>query len=174
MWLPYFHLFVEKIVQNYNPHSSADLSREYPTRYSKFLYRIITAYEEWIEDVRDSALSKQTNVVLRNTSNLFANENIPNSSIIDLGVSLEYILFAENIPERFKKYLMDIVFRLYFKLRKDPVTEDYGRVLFAVLKGKGLFDKKEFREAVMMYFQQTDQIPYRMQCPELVEEFLAS
>ena len=91
-----------------------------------------------------------------------------------LGVSLEYILFAENITESFKKYLTNIVFRSYFALRKDTITEDYGKILLAVLKGKGLDDNKKFREAVRMYFQQIDQRPYRMQCPELVEEFLAN
>ncbi len=174
MWLYYFHIFVEKIVQNYHPHSSADLSREYPTRYSKFLYKIINVYEGWIENVKVMAPSKQSNVVLHSTDNFHDNGNIPKSSIIDLGFSLEHILLSENISERFKRYLMDIVFRLYFELRKDSVTEDYGKVLFAVLKGKGIFDKKEFRDVVMVYFQQIDQIPYRMQCPELVEEFLTS
>lgn len=174
MWLYYFHIFVEKIIQNYNPHSSVDLLREYPTRYSKFLSRIINVYEEWIESAKDLVPSKQANVILHSIDNLHDNGNIPKSSIIDLGFSLERILLAENISERFKQYLMDIVFRLYFELRKDSVTEDYGKVLFSVLKGKGLFDKKEFRETVMMYFRRTDQIPYRMQCPELVEEFLAN
>lgn len=174
MWLYYFHIFVEKIVKNYNPHSSADLSREYPTRYSKFLDSIIEVYVGWIESVKDLVPSQQPNVALHSMDTLHDNGNIPKSSVIDLGFSLEYILLAENISERFKKYLMDIVFRLYFELRKDSVTENYGKVLFAVLKGKGLFDKKEFREAVMIYFQRTDLIQYRLQCPELVDEFLAS
>lgn len=174
MWLYYFPHFVEKIVQNYKPHSSVDLSREYPARYSKFLNDIIEAYEGWIRSVKDLVPLKQRNVILSSTDSLHDNGNIPKSSIIALGFSLEDILSAENISERFKQYLMDIVFRLYFELRKDSVTEEYGKVLFAVLKGKGLLDKKEFRGTVMMYFRRTDLIPYRLQCPELVEEFLAS
>ncbi len=172
MWLHYFHHFVEKIVQNYSPHSSVDFSREFPDRYSKFLSEIIDVYEEWIGSVKDPVLSKQSNVALKNIDDFLDNGKIPKSAIIDLGFSLECILFAQNIRERFKVYLMEGVFRLYFELGKNPVTEDYGRVLFAMLKGKGIDGKKEFRDAVMRCFHQIDQIPYRMQCPELFEEFL--
>ncbi len=174
MWLYYFHHFVEKIVKNYNPHSSVDFSREYPDRYSKFLSDIIDVYEGWIGFVRNPALSKQSNVILESPDNFQDNWKIPKSSIIDLGFSLDEILLAQNIRKRFKVYLMDGIFRLYFELRKDPVTENYGKVLFAMLKGKGLIEKKEFRETVMICFQQIDQIPYRMHCPELFEEFLRS
>ncbi len=174
MWLYYFPHFVTKIVQNYKPHPSVDLSREYPTRYSKFLYEIIDVYHGWIKDVKNLIPTKQANVILTNTNAVHENNNIPKSSIVALGFSLEDILFAENISERYKKYLMDIVFEFYFELRKDPITEEYGKVYFAMLKGKGLSDKEEFRNAVMKYFYQFDKVTYQMWSPELVQEFLES
>jgi hypothetical protein len=174
MWLYYFPHFVKKIIQNYKPHSRVDLSREYPTRYSKFLYDIIDVYHGWIKAAKDLVPKKQSNVVLANTNAVHENNNIPKSSIIALGLSLEDILFAENLSERYKRYLMDIVFEFYFELRKDVITEEYGKVYFAMLKGKGIFDKEEFCNAVMNYFHQFDKVTYQIWSPELVQEFLES
>jgi len=174
MWLYYFPHFVKKIVENYNPHSSVDLTKEYPTRYSKFLYEIINVYHGWIETTKDLTPSKQSNVVLANTNAVHENGNIPKSSIIALGLSLEDILLAENISERYKEGLMDVIFNFYFELRKNPLTEEYGKVYFSMLKGKGIFEKKGFRDAVMMYFHRFDKITHQIWSPELVQEFLDS
>lgn len=172
MDLYYFPQFVKSIIRNYKPHPSVDLLKEHPTRYSKFLYRIFKAYEDWVLAIKHLPVPRQSNVVLNSTSNHHENGNIPKSSLIALGFSLEYLLFTENISERFKEYLMDIVFRFYFELRKDPLTEDYGKVLFSILKGQGMFDKRGFREAVMEYFNRFDKVTYLMWSRELVEEFL--
>lgn len=174
MWLQYLHLFVKKIVQNYSPRSSVDLSSEYPIRYSKFLYEIINVYHGWINVVQYSVSPMQSDEMLKNISGGYENRNIPKSSIISLGLSLEYILFAEIISERYKEYLMGIVFRFYFELRKNPLTEEYGRAYFDMLKGRGVFENIEFRDKVMLYFHRLDKITYQIWSQELVQEFLES
>lgn len=174
MWLEYLHLFVKKIVQNYNPHSSADLSSEYPTRYSKYLYEIIMVYHGWINVVQYSVSPLQSYEMLKNISGGHKNRNISKSSIVSLGISLEHILFAENVTERFKESLMDIVFRFYFELRKDPLTEEYGKDYFDMLKGRGLFKNIEFHTKVMLYFDRFDKTTYQIGSQELVKEFLES
>jgi hypothetical protein len=172
MWLYYFHHFVEKIVQNYSPHSSVDFSREFPDRYSKFISEIINIYEEWIGCVKGPTLSAQPNIEINCPDDYRDDWKIPKSAIVDIGFTLECILLSQKFQEKFKAYWMDGIFRLYFELRSNPVTENYGKALYALLKGKGVGGKKEFHDAVMECFRQVDQIPYRMQYPELFDEFL--
>jgi hypothetical protein len=171
MWLYYFPHFVDKIVKNYKPHSSVDLSTE-QTRYCDLIDQVIYAFQGWIQAAEDVIPSGQRNVLLQNTKSIHENGNIPKSSIIALGFCLESILEADNIAEKFKQNTMDTIFRLYFEVRNNPIMEGYGKVLLDTLKPKSEFGNKKFRSLVMKYFEQTDKIPYLLECKSLVDEFM--
>ncbi|MBW8010893.1 MAG: hypothetical protein FVQ83_06590 [Chloroflexi bacterium] len=110
----------------------------------------------WISET-DQVPENQENIDLEGIDTDFENENIPKSSIIALSFCLAKIIPSENIPDKFKSYLMDIVFRLYFKLRRIERMEDYAKVLLLTFQNNPLIfsapENEKFRERISQIFE---------------------
>ena len=171
MWLYYFPHFVDKIIQNYKPHASVDLTAEWPTRYSYFIYLIIQVHEDWMNEVERIIPDKLLDLAVDNVSNHHENGNIPKSSLIALGFSLEKILFSDTISDRFKDYLVEIVFRFYLKLATTRLMGDYAQVLLSIFRSEGIFTTRDLKSKLKTSFRRIDKIPFLMQVPDFAKEF---
>lgn len=158
MWLYYFPHITEKICANYKlTHIDADSIEEWPTRYSYFLYEIISAFRAWISMIQELNIN-QENLKLDQEDN----GNPVKSSIIALTYCLYDVANCEEIPDRFKRYLIEIALRLYFKLRSNGKTEAYANYMFDILIRGGDWEhaNAEYLGVLLRTFVYQDNIPY--------------
>ncbi len=138
MWLYYYPAFVERIVRNsdltVDPLVRPDA--EWPTRYCFLLYEIISNLRGWVRAL-EYLPRDQANVRLERDDLEHENGNIPKSAILGLGQCFQYIVVAESLPVKFRRYLLDIAFELYFWLRSTSGLERYGHVLALSLRDGG-------------------------------------
>ncbi|MCZ3366667.1 MULTISPECIES: hypothetical protein [Methanobacterium] len=129
MWLYYYDSFVEKIVRNYEISDLRTVNYEFPNVYSFLLNEILGNLISWIRLVKNDNIVPQK---LRSTDcKDYENENIIKSSIICLCYCIQYILKPNKIPRKFKVYLLENVFHLYFDLVlcRDKIVNEYSTVL---------------------------------------------
>jgi hypothetical protein len=139
MWLYYLPLFMEKIVRNYKVVDPlADPDSEWPIRYSYIIYEMISSLRDWIEAINELS-PEHRNSVLGSKYPNHENNNIVKSSIIALGECSWFILNANELGDKFQDYLMDIIFQLYFELRKSTRSRPYADVLALALNYGGSF-----------------------------------
>lgn len=164
MWLYYFPHFVERIVRNLNPNEQLiDPNDEWPTKYHYALYEITSCLCKWASSVDHIPLD-QENVVLENTSLNHENGNIPKSSMLALGQVTKKILTSNTISDRFKQYIMDIVYSRYFDLKRVHATKAYAEALLNAVRlgGFRMIDVPiEYTQALLHTFESFDCIPYR-------------
>jgi hypothetical protein len=138
MWLYYYPAFVDRILRNsdltIDPLVRTDA--EWPTRYCFLLYEIISNLRGWVRALEHLPLG-QRNVRLVRDDLENENGNIPKSAILALGQCLQSIVVAESLPEKFRRYLLDVAFELYFWLRSTPGFERYAHVLALSLRDGG-------------------------------------
>lgn len=155
MWLYYLPLFVERIVQNYRlVDPEDDTILEWPNRYSYLLYELFSTMRDWVMGVEDVP-EDQTNVVLKSRGTQNENGNIPKSSILALGRSSRHVLESDHIKDVQKRYLMDMVFNLYFDL-KESGFEGYATVVLATLSRSGFYSPRsdpKYRAALIRAFE---------------------
>jgi hypothetical protein len=177
MWLYYFTHFTKRIVRNYSPHEALpDPYAEWHTRYDYILCAIIETLTNWIRAVEDIPLD-QENVVLKSVDTDYENGSIPKHSILVLVECVRHILLANAISRRLKQYIMDIVFMLYFDLRKQPGLEDYASVLVLTIKQGGLYRRRNddaYRSQVIQCFSEHDKLKYDSSQVEEMMGFLYS
>jgi len=165
MWLSYFASFVERVCENYSPVGpDYDPTQEFPTRYSFLLYQLFSVPMEWVRAVRELP-KDQPNIQLTDIDAEYDDEHIPKAAIRVLARSLRIVLTSGTLEERFKHYLADIVFRLYFDLRQHGprnyadlllffITHDgygqrnatYARALAAALEEADMYFVMQYRE----------------------------
>src|SRR5437879_13565603 len=87
----------------------ADENDEFPIKYSFLLYEIFSYMRDWVRAIEDVP-SNQPNVVLKSSSPELENGNIPKSSILALCESAYFVLMAEDIGERMKSTVVDMIF----------------------------------------------------------------
>ncbi len=139
MWLYYTPHFVEGIARNYRVvDPAADPTAEWPIRYSFLLYQVFSAMRDWVMGLEDVPRG-QANAALRSTHTDLENGNIPKSSILALAQCSRHVLESDQIGDRLKQSLMDIVFGLYFDLRAEADFEGYATVLRKALSAGGLY-----------------------------------
>lgn len=172
MWLYYFPLFVDKILRNLSPNQLlVDLDAEWPTRYHYALYIITSCLCKWSFAV-DHIPTDQENVVLETTSATHENGNIPKSSMLALGQVTKHILTSLAITDRFKRYIMEMVYRRYFKLRQVEKTKNYAEALLNAIRNGGYSmmrsSNREYKQALIDTFSAFDTVPYEsVLCDEL-------
>ena len=171
MFLYYYFYFVEKMVDNYKPHASADLTAEWPTRYSYFIYLIIQVHEDWMGEVKRMLPDKYSDLAMENVSNYHENGNIPKSSLIALGFSLEKILYSDSVSDKFKDYVVEIIFRFYLELATASLMSDYAQVLLSIFRSEGIFKTRDLKSKLKESFRRIDRIPFLMQIPDFAKEF---
>lgn len=171
MWLFYFRYFVDRIIRNLDPNDRlVNPTDEWPTRYHYALYEIVSCLCNWATAV-DHIPPIQENVVLTTTASVNENGNIPKSSILALGQIVKQLVESDNISDRFKKYIMDIVYRRYFLLRINPKTKPYSEALIISIQcgGHNVVGDVSYDHAQYLLdaFDEFDRVPY---CVELTDE----
>lgn len=166
MWLYYFPHFVERIVRNLNPNEKlVDPYDEWPTKYHYALYEITSCLCKWVSSVDHISLD-QENVVLEGTSANHENGNIPKSSMLALGQVTKQIILSNMVSDRFKQYIMDIVYRRYFDLRKVTKTKPYAEALLNAVRCGGfrMIDAPvEYSQILLDTFEGFDRVPYEIE-----------
>lgn len=177
MWLYYFPHFVERIVRNLKPNERlVDPYDEWPTRYHYALYEIASCLCKWASSVDHIPLN-QENVVLENTSANHENGNIPKSSMLALGQITKQILTSNIVSDRFKQYIMDMVYRRYFDLRKVDATKDYAEALLNSVRCGGfrMIDAPiEYTQTLLDTFESFDRIPYEIELSDELRSILTN
>lgn len=165
MWLYYFTHFVERIVRNLDPNEKlVDFHAEWPTKYHYALYEITDCLCKWASAVGHLPLD-QDNVALETTSAHYENGNIPKSSMLALGQITKQILVTDALSDRFKKYIIDIVYRRYFELRKVAATQPYADALMNSIQCGGFSmgeTSYEYAQYLLDAFEEFDRIPYEI------------
>jgi len=130
MWLYYLPLMVEVMVKNYvvTADPLIDPNTEFPTRYSFLLYETFSAMRYWAEAVIKIPTG-QSNVVLKSPRADHENGNIPRSASLALGEYVRYVLESDNIAERQKRTLVNMVFNLYFDFRETDGFAGYAEAV---------------------------------------------
>lgn len=165
MWLSYFASFTERICENYKPAGQDyDANQEFPTRYSFLLYQIFSALVDWVQAVREMP-KDQANIELTEIDAEYNEEYIPKAAVRATARALRLVLTSPTIEQRFKNYIADMVFHLYFDLRQHGprkyadlllffLTHDgcsgrnraYGRALAEALEESDTFFVMQYRE----------------------------
>jgi hypothetical protein len=142
MWLYYLPLLMKKIVRNYKVVDPlADPDSEWPIRYSYIIYEMISSLRDWVEAINELP-PEHHNSVLESQYPSHENNNIVKSAIIALGECSWFILNGNELGEKFQDYLMDIIFELYFELRKSARSEPYANVLALAVNYGGALSRR--------------------------------
>ena len=163
MWLYYFPYFSQRIARNYMASDPlVDPDAEWPIRYSYLAYQIISNLKGWITSIGNLAATSPHRR-LKSISTEHENDNIPKSSILAMGQCLWIFVNAEQIPDRFKTYLIDSVFDGYFRLREHCRRDDYASVLALAIRKGGPWQQKDggrYRNHVRSAYEAFDKIPH--------------
>jgi hypothetical protein len=176
MWLYYMPLIIQRMVRNYRLDDRLiDPEAEWPNRYSFLIYTAIDAMRNWVRAV-EAVDPKQSNVVLEFLNAQHDNGNIPKSAIIALSQSIRSVL-TSTVGDRYKAYIADIAFRLFFGLRSIERLNGYGTVLKKALVQGGSYSPQHddvYREALAQAFNRERREYLITQRREFVSELEAA
>jgi hypothetical protein len=132
MWLYYLANFVEAMAENYfvDPRFSTG-DEEFPNIYAYLIYLSIAALRDFVKAAEDL---ESPNLQMKFSAQTHENNNIVKSSIFALSQCLYAVLAAEDVNDKFKRYMGEIVFDLYFFLRRHHKLSPYAEVLSYSLK----------------------------------------
>ena len=97
-----------------------DTEAEFPTIGHYLIYEMFSAMRRWIWDAK--VLPAQENIKLKNQKFDHENENIPKSAIMAMVLCLKNVILADNISDKFKRYLLSIVLSTYESTRFKNTT----------------------------------------------------
>ena len=131
MWLFYYPHILRRLLAIYSDKEpDVDIESERPTRAAYLIYAMFQAMRDWIIATTElPAGSSQGTLDSENVSH--ENNNIPKSAILALGSCLEDFLLAENVGERFKGTICDMVFSCIDRLPQSGKEGAFRRVLIA-------------------------------------------
>ena len=132
MWLYYLAYFVEAMAKNYfvDPRFSTG-DEEFPNIYAYLIYLSVTALRDFVKAAEDL---ESPNLQMKFSAQTHENNNIVKSSIFALSQCLYAVLTAEDVNDRFKRYIGEIILDLYFFLRRHEKLTPYAEVLSDSLK----------------------------------------
>jgi hypothetical protein len=163
MWLYYFSTFAERIVRNLNPDSKhVDPLSEWPTQYHFFLYEIVSTLCNWIAAIEHIPLD-QPNIVLESAAATHENGNIPKSAMLALGRVFKEVHTSDNIDDKFRRYLTEVVFRRYFDLHVREEFREYSKALLSSLRNGGFSMSRasvDYSTSLLDSFNRIDLIPF--------------
>lgn len=109
---------------------------------------------DWILAIEELPLN-QPNIILKSTSwRLDENDNIIKSSILALCRSTYFVLISENIGERLKYAVGNMIFEIYFELRCSGNYDRYASILLDALTENNKYrrDNATYRNALADIF----------------------
>jgi hypothetical protein len=142
MWLYYLRTMIDIMSKNYrlvDPLSSPD--QEFPNRYAYLIYECVTALRDFVLAGDDLPVSEKRTIDSHSADH--ENNNIIKSSIFALCESMDGILLADNINSKFRSYICEIVFKLYFDLRQSDNLDAYAEVLADRLRHAASYSVRE-------------------------------
>lgn len=143
MWLFYTPHLTESLLDLYeDPRIDEEVFDEWPTRNAYLLYAIFKALTGWISAVEDLPAGSP-HLVLKSNRAAHQNENIPKSAIIALGDCLRQVLLSEDVSDRFKDYLAEIVFRCVTTLPAEGPKAGFRQSLVASILAGGAMMKAD-------------------------------
>lgn len=111
MWLFYAPHLTSKLLDLYDdPRRDDEVFEEWPTRNAYLLYQLFDAMTDWIAAVNDLPDGSK-HLMLETNRATHQNGNIPKSAIIALGDCLRQVVRSDEVSDRFKGTLVDLVFR---------------------------------------------------------------
>jgi hypothetical protein len=166
MWLSYFTSFVEGAIENYKPLGpDYDPDREFPTRYSYLLYQMFSVMRDWVRAAREFPPDTKANI-LDDVKAGHGDDHVPTAATRALAMSLRKVLKADALETKFKHYLANIVFNLYFDMRQHGPTPYASLLLYHLTQdgygGRDVEYGKELAEAL-----ETSDFHFRMTYREL-------
>ncbi len=119
MWLFYAPHLTRMLLELYDDprRDDEDVIAEWPTRNAYLLYALFDAMTDWIQAVNDLP-EGSPHLMLESTRATHQNGNIPKSAIIALGDCLRQVLKSDEVSDRFKGTLVDLVFSALDRLPK--------------------------------------------------------
>lgn len=131
MWLYYYPTILQRLVNLYDASGDdIDPNDEWPTRASYLIYIQFSHLLDWIDLIKalpeDSVHRK-----IEDDKPIHQNNNIPKSAAIALGSCLRRLILEPKIPERYQKYIHDMVLR---HIRDLPKSGDEGVLRKVVIK----------------------------------------
>jgi len=158
MWLYYLATFVNKILVKLNPSSDVDLFSEWPTPFHYILYHIVSVMLDWLDEY--SCVDDKSQLQMENENLCHNNGSIPKSTALALGNVVFMIVFSSSVSNRFKTYILEIVFR---HIRDHSHDDDQGplnRVLMKSVLGNGFHNKLdcEYLEIFSECYQEVDDV----------------
>lgn len=163
MWLYYMPPIVQKMARNYRlTDPLSDPGNEFPNRYAYLIYEIFSSLIRWVRESIELP-KDQSNVMLEHVDSQHENGNIPKSSIKALCESLFYVAASQNLGERQKYVLTNMVFQLFFEIRQTSDFQEYAEVLLYCLRDarKYAAEAHKFEEVLRATFSK-EEMEYRI------------
>jgi hypothetical protein len=166
MWLYYFEHWTERICRNYNPNQNyVDLNSEFPTKYSYLLYEIISVLRSWIR-LAEILPEEKPNFQIHKNNLETENSSILKCCILCLGRSIGSIVTCKSISLKFKKYILEMFFNLYFDMRVLVGKEICSQVLLNSVINQGSGYRKideSYIGTIISAFIENDNIPFKVE-----------
>src|SRR5271169_6491005 len=112
----FMHLTEALLHANDEKAPNINLDAEFPTVGHYLIYEMFSAMRGWIWNVRYLP-ADQENIRLENQKFDHENGNIPKSTIMVMVICLNKVITADNITDRFKRYILRIVLSAYESTR---------------------------------------------------------
>ena len=173
MWLYYFYHFTEEILKNVDREAEIDLNTEWPTPYHYLIYQLFSILEDWVRTVVDYDLSiEQENVKLERAGATHENGNIIKSAMLCYGNCLNKLFCSPKINDKFKTYIADMAFRLYFDIAANEKLSLYKTAFANILKSGGYFSTKstEYHAQLKRVYNQLDFAEFQIEREEDFKE----
>ena len=128
MWLYYLPRFVARLEELYDTSNPAvDKSAEFPTRSARLIYETVVTLCGWVRlmpTLPDDSPHRQSVVMSEGPSREWCpwvtdNENIPGSAAMALGSCMVTIVMSEQINDKFKGYMLEVILRTIKELGRD-------------------------------------------------------
>jgi hypothetical protein len=139
MWLFYFPIFTEKILNKLNPTKDVDLNAELPTPFHNILFDIVWVMLSWLNEY--SYVTDKSNLIMENEKLCHDNGSIPKSTALALGNIIFMIISSSKVSDNFKTYILQMACRHLREKANDEEYKSLNEVLMNSILRNGLYDK---------------------------------
>lgn len=139
MWLYYFPVFVEKLLNKLDPSSEVDFYSEWPTPFHYILYHIVSAMIGWLEEY--SNVGNKAPLQMDDEGLNHDNGSIPKSTALALGNIVFMIISSPSVSNQFKEYMLEIVFRDIRDMARNKDQQQLNRVLMKSILRNGFHNE---------------------------------
>jgi hypothetical protein len=156
MWVYYFPLIVERLVDIYDDSTPGlDTSDEFPTRGTRLIYEALDTLGNWVQIVRDLPEDSPHRKIKPGFQ--CDNGNIPVSAAVALGSCIATIVMSARIGREFAGSMHEVVMRDIRTLACDGVEGAMRSLLIqSVVRGGQAHPGPLYQERLGMFFERAD------------------